>query len=228
MEKITESNQFIIYIVLFVFAFGLSWILATFTERSKKQEESKKKSKGMINWLFSIVIFLLIALAIIVFAFNNAYTAFTKEEIIATVECRPHRGADADFDVYLTRIIDGEAQPPQIFQIKGDQWELGGDILIWESYMNFIGLNSMYRLNRINGRYVRAKDEQSKAQSAYDLATTDQNDFWEKLYENATLIPIIDSVFTQSVASYPFYGDLFQITVTIGGYKAERLNTHTR
>lgn len=228
MEKIATMSSELFLIGLFVATFVIAWLLSFVLSKSKKVAETakekvkppSKKSLGLFSTLF---ILLIIATAVLVLAVTRVYIAFSSHEKVAIVECyhSPSFGDNA-FELVLTRIENGKYQTPESFIIKGQDWSLGGDILEWQSFMNVLGLKSMYRLTRLQGRYDEAVDEMTQNLTAYPLVEEEIDEFWEKLYEIAVKSPIIKSAHKNFVAAHPFFGDYFEIYVTPSGYTMER------
>jgi len=58
-------------------------------------------------------------------------------------------------------------EPPTIgylshHRLRGQQWAVEGHILKWDDWLNLLGLQTMYKLTRVRGRYLRAEDEYRK------------------------------------------------------------------
>ena len=80
----------------------------------------------------------------------------------------------------------------------------------------------MYRLTRLQGRYIESEDEMTQTVTAYPLVEEEKNEFWENLYSIAVKLPFIKSAHKNFVSTHPFFGDYFEVYVTPSGYTLER------
>ncbi len=224
LDQLLELGDVTILLVLFGVTFLIAWFLSAVYNRGKElKDKGRAASKRTMGCFTTLVLFLLLSLVFVVLAFQRAYSSFTRHQLVAVVQCYPTYGLSPhSFELRMTRMIDGKAAEEQSFILRGDQWSLGGDILEWHSLMNFIGLHSMYRLTRVQSRYIRAEDEIADELSAYALVPDEKSDVWETLYEWAPKLPIIKSAHQNFVVAYPSYGDTFEVYVTPTGYTLER------
>ncbi len=226
MEKIAQLDAWMFWLGLFVATFIFAWFITFIQGKSKKiaavakEKAPSKKSMGFFSTLFLLLVF---AIILLVLSVMRLYTSFSSHELVAIVECyyRTDFGENA-FELVLTRVVDKKYQTPESYIIRGQDWSLGGDIVEWQSYMNFIGLKSMYRLTRLQGRYDDAEDEMTQTLTAYPLVKDEKSEFWEKLYDIAVELPIIKSAHKNFVAAHPFFGDYFEVYATPSGYTMER------
>ena len=225
-EKLAELDSWTILLGLFVVLFLITLLLTSAWTKSKPiltATAAKVSPKKSMRFFSTLIVFLFIIFAILVLAVTRFYTAFTSHELVAIVECYPlHGNGQGAFEVVLTPVVNKSHQEPQHYVIHGDDWSLGGDILEWQSYMNFLGLKSMYRLTRLQGRYDEAEEEMVEEIKAYSLVENEVSSFWENLYDIAVKMPFIKSAHKNFVASHPYFGDYFEVYVTPTGYTLER------
>ncbi len=224
LEKLANADEVFIYLALFIVVFAISWLLSLVLSKTKEAAKKGKVSRRHgIGFLGGLVILLVLIIVFLLLALNRIYISFTAHELVATVECRPAFGYGPDaFELILTPIVKGEPQEEQSFILKGEKWSVGGDILEWQSYMNLLGLRSMYRLTRVQGGYIHAEDEMTRDITAYYLVEDEESEFWMTLYDIAVKIPFIKSAHQNFVSTYPYFGDTFQIYVTPSGFTLER------
>ena len=92
------------------------------------------------------------------------YTSLTSESVVAEIR----------FDVvgeqeYLARLRTGDLCDEQSFLVLGDQWRIDAEFLKWKYWAIALGLDSQYRLDRFQGRYRVAEDQNSRPTLAHDL-----------------------------------------------------------
>lgn len=93
------------------------------------------------------------------------YSTLTKETLIA--ELRFDRSGDDRYTLHLTTRGGCEQRS---FQIYGDQWRLDAQFLKWKYWALLLGLDSQYRLDRVQGRYKDVAEQNSRHEMAYELA----------------------------------------------------------
>lgn len=224
LDQLAEASDVVILLALFALTFVIAWFLSAAYSKSKDlREKGRVTRKRTMGCFTTLVLVLLVGLVVTVLAFRRSYSSFTRQERVAEVKCYPTYGLSQDlFELRLIRYHHGRPGEAESYILRGEQWSLGGDILQWHSLMNFLGLHSMYRLTRVQGRYVRAEDEIVKDLSAYALVKEEQSEFWESLYDWAPRLPIIQSAHQNFVVAYPSFGDTFNVYVTNSGYTLER------
>ena len=56
----------------------------------------------------------------------------------------------------IAEVEGGRHDPPLTFDIEGDRWFVGGDVIEWRRYLNLLGLVSSYKIHTVGGRWNRA------------------------------------------------------------------------
>ncbi|MBI5042286.1 MAG: hypothetical protein HZC10_00305 [Nitrospirae bacterium] len=181
---------------------------------------------GLIQKIFILLISLLFITtgsAMLMAAMHlQAYKAFTHKEMVGIIDARKTKGLDYDIFLRFTPVEKGIKAEDKIYKIKGDQWAIGGDILKFEDWLNFIGIHTGYKTTRIHGRYLKAADENIKAHTAYDInGGTDA--IWLYLYENSSSFPFVKAVYGNSVYAFPSDNDIYGVYVTTSGYSIEKM-----
>jgi len=102
------------------------------------------------------------------------------------------------------------------FILNGNEWQLDARILRWEPVMQILGFNTIYRLERLNGRYSKIDQELSQPRTVYSLTEEQGLDLWslareyqdwmkwlDAYYGNATYLPMRDGArFVVSINQY--------------------------
>ena len=70
---------------------------------------------------------------------------------------------------YQATIAYGDFCTPEHYTLAGDQWRLDALFLKWHPWANLLGLDSMYRIERLGGRYRDVVEENTKARPAHEL-----------------------------------------------------------
>jgi len=105
--------------------------------------------------------------------------------------------------------------------LTGDQWFVRGDIVKWDNWLNFFGLHTMYKLNRVGGYYANPTREMKQKPTHYSLVHQEDSPKWRWLYKYGYELPFINDVYGNSVYKYPAMNKVFKIYVTISGFTIE-------
>lgn len=101
------------------------------------------------------------------------YHRLTWEEPVATVSVA--RNAPRDY----TLTLDPEQGDPEDFRVAGDQWQLDARIIKWKAPLALLGQTSLYRLERLSGRYENLEHERTRPRTVYALAPHRGIDLWD-------------------------------------------------
>ena len=93
------------------------------------------------------------------------YHALTDETLIAELEF--DRTGDRRYRAYLRT---GNFCNELIFDVPGEQWRVDAQFLKWKYWATVLGLDSQYRLERLEGRYRSVADQNEKPTLAHELA----------------------------------------------------------
>lgn len=186
---------------------------------------SKGHGIGLLQKIFVLLISLLFIAAgsamLMTAMYLQAYKAFTHRKMVGIIDARKTKGLDYDIFLRFTPVEKGVKAEEKIYKIKGDQWAIGGDILKFEDWINFIGIHTGHKTTRIHGRYLKAQDENMKQHTAYDInGGTDA--IWLYLYENSGKIPFVKTVYGNSVYAFPSDDEIYEVFVTTSGYSIEK------
>lgn len=91
---------------------------------------------------------ILAALALLFSSWIYTYHRLSHEALIAELTFEP-----VGAGVYRASVATGDLCSVRHFEIDGDQWRIEAQFLKWKSWANLLGLDALYRLDRIEGRY---------------------------------------------------------------------------
>ncbi len=116
---------------------------------------------------FSLFIIVLLAALSLVLLTATVYTynRLTAETLIA--ELRFDATGERQ---YLARLRTGDRCQERVFPVFGDQWRVDAEFLKWKYWAMLLGLDSQYRLDRLEGRYQTAAEQNTQPNMAHDLA----------------------------------------------------------
>ena len=118
-----------------------------------------------------------------------SYQRLTAEQEISQIEFR--RINPEEFQARL--MIPGDAD--RFFILRGDEWQMDAKILTWKPPATILGLDPVYRLDRLSGRYSTIDREQSEARTVHSLVTSKTVDVWKVARQFPAYLPGIDAFY---------------------------------
>jgi hypothetical protein len=115
----------------------------------------------------SVVLVALALVLIIMLLSASIYTfnVLTDETLIA--ELRFDRTGDRQ---YLAHLRTGDRCEERTLPVLGDQWRVDAEFLKWKYWAMLFGLDSQYRLDRLEGRYRSVQDQNAEPTVSHDLS----------------------------------------------------------
>lgn len=172
--------------------------------------------------LGSIVLIALGLSALSLLVMLQGWRVFTKKTHVAeiqAIELAPHQ-----VRVYLVPIEhDGTRGATEIYDVQGDQWEVGGDVMRWKPFMTALGLEPVFRLARVEGRWNSAADANGHKATAFDRAPPSAA--WLGLYRGTDKAPLkwmVAGAHGQYVSQLPDRRAVYDLYVTPNGYVLDK------
>lgn len=106
----------------------------------------------------------LAAVALLVTSWLHTYQRLTDEKLIAELTFEPVGERS-----YLVGVTGGDLCHAGTYLLRGDQWRLDAEFIKWKYWATLFGLDAMYRLDRLEGRYRDAAEQSSRPISAHAL-----------------------------------------------------------
>lgn len=144
---------------------------------------------GTLYLLSAGLLILLTALAGLVAANLFTYARLTHEQEAARVTSR--QLGQRHFAVSVQQ----KNTPPRHFELRGDEWQIDARVLKWRAMGNLVGLDTLYRLERLSGRYGDAASERMSPRTAHDLAEDPGLDLWALTRRYQRYLPLADALY---------------------------------
>ena len=115
---------------------------------------------------FSLLLIVLLGVFLVLLVAANVYTyhRLTAESVIAELRFEPTGERE-----YLAHLKTGDRCEERVLPIYGEQWRVDAEFLKWQYWALLLGLDSQYRLDRLEGRYRSVADQNSASRMAHDL-----------------------------------------------------------
>jgi len=148
---------------------------------------------------------------------QSTYQRLTREHAVAIVEFE--QIAQREFRMFLT-----PSHHPSIeTTVHGDQWQIDARIIKWKGVAAKLGLQPLYKLERISGRYSDSYRETSDKRTIFELKNNDLS-LWNLLIEYQSLLPWLDSYYGNATYIPMAHKARFAIALTSSGLIARPRN----
>ncbi len=118
----------------------------------------------MLKGSIYILVAAAVALALALMSLLHGYHRLSAETLVAELSFQQF----APFR-YSVELATGDLCHHQRFDLYGDQWRVDAQFLKWKPWANLLGLESRYRLDRLEGRYSQIERQNSDDKLAHAL-----------------------------------------------------------
>jgi hypothetical protein len=163
-------------------------------------------------FLLSGGIVLLAAAAAALVALNlHTYERLTYEQDAAHVSMR--QLGERHFVVTLMP-RDGKSRA---YEVRGDEWQVDARLLKWRALGNLLGFDTVYRLERLSGRYGDLTQERNAPRTVYALAEDPGLDLWYLLRKHQQYVPLADALYGSAAYVPMAEGAQYAVSVSQSG-----------
>jgi len=166
-------------------AFGLLAVAFIYLATSAWRRRSRVSS--FVAFLTAALFVSLAALCGAITLGIRGYRAFTAEALAATIKTDPI--GPHHFRATVT-LPDSSLH---MFDLAGDAVYVDAHVLKWRPIGTFLGLQTVYELDRIAGRYQTLGDEQTRERTVYSLAHAKPFDAFDLAKRYWVLRPLVDA-----------------------------------
>jgi hypothetical protein len=203
-----------------IIVFALVGILCLFA--AMRRFRRRRLLGGLLTGATGLVLLLLGAGAALIAANLLTYQRLSAEQPAAELQLT--RTGDREFNAVLTYPGGEHAN----FALRGDEWQIDARVLKWRAFANLVGFDTLYRLERISGRYTRIEDERTQARSVYSLNPPQRIDPWDLVHRYHSWVPWMDALYGSATFLPMADGALYEIKVSQSGLVARPLNQAAR
>src|SRR5207248_2615802 len=134
------------------------------------------------------------------------------------------RAADGQFNATLT-YPSGESRG---YVLRGDEWQIDARVLKWRGIANVLQFDTVYRLERLSGRYSDVELERTSPRTVYALHPSERVDAWALLRTWREYVPWADALYGSATYVPMADGAAYEVTVSQTGLVARPLNDAAR
>jgi len=182
------------------------------------------RRRVMTGSLEGLIGLLLLAMAALVAAISinlHTYDRLTRESPVAEVRFQEIEPQHFWADVMIknnTRTLD----------LRGDEWQIDARVLKWHGAAVLIGFDTLYRLDRLSGRYRDLAKEKTGPRTVYSLSEEPGLDLWMMAKRYARWIPWVDTVYGSATYMPMVGGARYIVSVGSSGLVARPANDIAR
>jgi len=167
---------------------------------------------GAFYFLLGAFFILLGVAAGLVAASLHGYRRLTSEQLAAKVTLRQL----GERQYALTLEPPGRAA--RHFEIRGDEWQIDARVLKWRPLATIAGFDTLYRLERLSGRYGDVVQERTARRTVYALATSEEPvDLWAVAKRYHAWLPLVDALYGSAAFVPMAEGAEYTVTVSASG-----------
>ncbi|MCP5093590.1 MAG: cation/multidrug efflux pump [Gammaproteobacteria bacterium] len=150
------------------------------------------------------------------------YGRLVDEQIVSQIEFSQSAPGE-----YLARLmIDGEVD--RLLPLSGDEWQMDARVVNWKPPATLLGLDPIYQLERLSGRYSDIGDELSEQRTVHALSEELTLDVWRVARRFPMLMPGVDAYYGTATYVPMADGARFEVTLTRTALIARPLNDAAR
>jgi hypothetical protein len=168
-------------------------------------------ARGTMFLLTGAVVLLVAAGAALVAMNLHTYARLTHEQEAARVSMRQLG------ERRYTVSVQAKDAAPRHYELLGDEWQIDARVLKWRAVGNLMGFDTVYRLERLSGRYGDITRERSAPRTVYALAEDPGLDFWAVLRRYHAYVPLADALYGSAAYVPMAEGAEYAVTVSTSG-----------
>ena len=117
-----------------------------------------------------------------------------------------------------------KTEPARRFEIRGDEWQIDARVLKWKGMATLVGLDTVYRFERVAGRYADTAQEKSAPRSVHALSAEAGFDLWAALKQHHRWLPLADTLYGSAAYAPMADGAQYSVNVSTTGLLIRPLN----
>lgn len=136
------------------------------------------------------------------------YQRLTYEQVVATLQF----SRVASYEYRARVMVEGETD--RFFVLSGNEWQIDARMVSWQPPATILGLDPIYRLERLSGRYADVDDERERPRSVHALSDQPLLDVWSVVNRAPVLMPGVDAYYGTATYVPMADGALFEVSLS--------------
>jgi hypothetical protein len=215
LELLSQLSLNISFPVLFILLIGVLLVFSGI-----KRCWQRRLISGGLTGITGLCLMSLAAVVMLM-AFNiHTYQRLTYEKPVISLEF--HELGPQQYGVTVQYADSGRTAE---YLLNGDEWQLDARILRWQPPLQLLGVNTFYRLERLNGRYSNIDQERREPRTVYPLAEEQGLDIWSLTRDHRHWLKWLDAYYGNSAYMPMQDGASYVVSINQYGLMARPDNT---
>jgi hypothetical protein len=201
------------WLVLATVVFGLLGFLAFIALVRALRE--RRPLRAVVRLLLAIALDLAAVAALLLAVALHGYGRLTTETQVARLsfsQTGPQR--------FEATVVLPDERRIEV-ALAGDDWQLDARVVKWTPFAVLAGLDPLYKLDRISGRYQDVEAERAHAKTVHDLAADGGLDLWRLAQSHPQWLPFVDTEYGSGAYLPMRDGAVYDVTLSpLGGLVA--------
>jgi hypothetical protein len=219
MERLADLDPRVVIVGIALLGILLAF---PFLLASIRRIRRLKLVRGTLFFLIGTVVLLVAALFGLVTANLFTYARLTHEQEAARVTTR--QLGERQFAV----TVQPPNRPARHYNLRGDEWQIDARVLKWRAAGNLLGFDTVYRLERLSGRYGDVASERSAPRTVHELAEDPGLDFWAIARRYHRYMPLADALYGSAAYVPMAEGAQYMVSVSASGLVVRPANEAAR
>ena len=159
--------------------------------------------------------------AMLLFSYLS-YARLVEEQPISLVQFR--RVSPLEFQARL--MVPGEDD--RFYVLRGDEWQIDARIITWKPPLTILGLDPIYHLDRLSGRYAEIDREQHEPRTVHSLAPRLPADIWMVARRFPAYVPGVDAHYGTATYVPMADGARYEVSLSRDALIARPVNDRAR
>ncbi len=156
-------------------------------------------------------------------AFNYySYGRLTSEKVISSVQFR--QTASDEYEARL--MVRGKRD--RLFRLRGNEWQMDARVISWKPPATILGLDPLYRLERLSGRFSEIDRERTELRTVHALSPDPYLDIWRVARQFPLLTPGVDAYYGSATYVPMSDGARFEVSLSRDALIARPVNDAAR
>lgn len=161
--------------------------------------------------------------ASILLAFSYfGYGRLIDEQLVSHIEFTQTAAGEYSARVMIAGELD------RFLTLRGDEWQMDARVVIWKPPLTLLGLDPIYQLDRLSGRYSDIDSERTEERTVYALSEELPLDVWRVARRFPSLMPGVDAYYGTATFLPMADGARYAVTLTRTALIARPVNESAR
>ena len=159
---------------------------------------------------------------ILIFMSYLGYERLTDEQLVGVIEF-----SQSAAEEYTARLMIDD-QIDRLLTLRGDEWQLDARVVTWSPPATILGLEPVYQLERLSGRYSSVDRERSVQRTVHGLAEERPLDLWSLARKFPRFAPGVDAFYGTATYLPMADGARYRVTLSRDALIARPINDQAR